>query len=100
MLDDVIIRYKSRYFDYVACIFAIGIIYTFEIYRALLKNIEAMEVFKKSGVTIWECRNCGHVVGGLEAPENCPVCNHPQAYFEVRKAMKSLDFMAFSIIKT
>lgn len=56
-----------------------------ERYRALLKNIETMEVFKKSGVTIWECRNCGHVVVGLEAPEKCPVCNHPQAYFEVRK---------------
>ena len=53
--------------------------------RALLKNVEAMEVFKKSGVTMWECRNCGHVVVGLEAPEVCPVCNHPQAYFEVRK---------------
>lgn len=56
-----------------------------ERYRALLKNIEAMEVFKKSGVTIWECRNCGHIVVGLEAPEKCPVCNHPQAYFEVRE---------------
>ena len=56
-----------------------------ERYRALLKNVEAMEVFKKSGVTIWECRNCGHVVVGTEAPEVCPVCNHPQAYFEVRK---------------
>lgn len=56
-----------------------------ERYRALLKNIETMEVFKKSGVTIWECRNCGHIVVGTEAPETCPVCNHPQAYFEVRK---------------
>jgi len=56
-----------------------------ERYRALLKNVEAMEVFKKSGVTIWECRNCGHVVVGLEAPEVCPVCNHPQSFFEVRK---------------
>ena len=56
-----------------------------ERYRALLKNVEAMEVFKKSGVTMWECRNCGHAVVGLEAPEVCPVCNHPQAYFEVRK---------------
>ena len=56
-----------------------------ERYRALLKNVEAMEVFKKSGVTMWECRNCGHVVVGLEAPQVCPVCNHPQAYFEVRK---------------
>ncbi len=56
-----------------------------ERYRALLKNVETMEVFKKSGVTVWECRNCGHVVVGLEAPEVCPVCNHPQAFFEVRK---------------
>lgn len=56
-----------------------------ERYRALLKNVETMEVFKKSGVTMWECRNCGHVVVGLEAPEVCPVCDHPQAYFEVRK---------------
>ncbi|MCR5788538.1 MAG: 4Fe-4S binding protein [Lachnospiraceae bacterium] len=56
-----------------------------ERYRALLKNIEMKEVFKKSGVVMWECRNCGHVVVGLEAPEVCPVCKHPQAYFEVRK---------------
>ncbi|MBQ9544290.1 MAG: 4Fe-4S binding protein [Clostridia bacterium] len=56
-----------------------------ERYRALLKNVETMEVFKKSGVTVWECRNCGHVVVGTAAPEVCPVCKHPQAYFEVRK---------------
>ena len=56
-----------------------------ERYRALLHNVEAMEVFEKSGVTMWECRNCGHVVVGTKAPEVCPVCNHPQAYFEVRK---------------
>ena len=55
-----------------------------ERYRKLLQNVEAMEVFKKSGVTVWECRNCGHIVVGTEAPEVCPVCNHPQAYFEVR----------------
>ncbi len=55
-----------------------------ERYRALLKNVQSMEVFKKSGVTMWECRNCGHVVVGLEAPQLCPVCNHPQSYFEVR----------------
>ncbi|SFA89658.1 Rubrerythrin [Acetitomaculum ruminis DSM 5522] len=55
-----------------------------ERYRALLKNIETMEVFKKSGVTIWECRNCGHIVVGTEAPKVCPVCKHPQSYFEVR----------------
>ena len=56
-----------------------------ERYRALLKNVETMAVFEKSGVTIWECRNCGHIVVGTAAPEVCPVCKHPQAYFEVRK---------------
>lgn len=56
-----------------------------ERYRALLKNVEAMECFKKSGVTVWECRNCGHICVGTEAPKFCPVCNHPQSYFEVRK---------------
>ena len=55
-----------------------------ERYRKLLQNIEAMEVFEKSGVTIWECRNCGHIVVGTKAPEECPVCHHPQAFFEVR----------------
>ncbi|MBR6464210.1 MAG: rubrerythrin family protein [Verrucomicrobia bacterium] len=55
-----------------------------ERYRALLHNIEAMEVFKKSGVTMWECRNCGHIVVGTEAPKVCPVCNHPQSFFEVQ----------------
>ena len=52
-------------------------------YRKLLKNVEAMEVFKKSGVTMWECRNCGHIVIGTTAPDICPVCKHPQSYFEV-----------------
>ena len=56
-----------------------------ERYRALLNNVEAKKVFEKSGVTIWECRNCGHIVVGTAAPEICPVCKHPQAYFEVRK---------------
>lgn len=56
-----------------------------ERYRALLKNVESNEVFEKSGVVMWECRNCGHVVVGTKAPEVCPVCNHPQSYFEVRK---------------
>ena len=54
-----------------------------ERYRALLKNIENEEVFKKSTVKVWECRNCGHIVVGTNAPEVCPVCNHPQAYFEL-----------------
>ena len=54
-----------------------------ERYRALLKNVEMQEVFQKSEVKIWECRNCGHLVIGTEAPELCPVCAHPQAFFEV-----------------
>ena len=55
-----------------------------ERYRALLKNVEEKAVFEKSGVTVWECRNCGHIVIGTSAPTVCPVCNHPQSYFEVR----------------
>ena len=55
-----------------------------ERYRALLKNVEMQEVFKKSEVKVWECRNCGHIVVGTKAPEVCPVCAHPQSYFEVR----------------
>lgn len=54
-----------------------------ERYRALLKNIEMQEVFAKSEVKVWECRNCGHIVVGEKAPDKCPVCDHPQAYFEV-----------------
>ncbi len=56
-----------------------------ECYRKLLENVKAMEVFKKSGVTVWECRNCGHIVVGTEAPEVCPVCKHPQSFFEVHE---------------
>ena len=54
-----------------------------ERYRALLANVEAKKVFEKSEVKVWECRNCGHIVVGTAAPETCPVCAHPQAYFEV-----------------
>ena len=54
-----------------------------ERYRALLKNIETAEVFKKSTVKVWECRNCGHIVVGEAPPEVCPTCAHPQSYFEV-----------------
>ena len=54
-----------------------------ERYRALLHNIEKAEVFAKSEVKVWECRNCGHIVVGTQAPEVCPTCNHPQSYFEV-----------------
>ena len=56
-----------------------------ERYRALLKNVETAQVFEKSEVKVWECRNCGHIVVGTKAPEVCPVCAHPKAYFEVHK---------------
>ncbi len=56
-----------------------------ERYRKLLKNVEEKAVFEKSGVKVWECRNCGHLVVGTAAPDVCPVCNHPQSYFEVRE---------------
>ena len=55
-----------------------------ERYRALLKNVEMQAVFAKSEETMWECRNCGHLVMGKKAPEICPVCAHPKSYFEVR----------------
>ena len=54
-----------------------------ERYRALLHNVEMAEVFAKSEVKVWECRNCGHIVVGEKAPEICPTCNHPQSYFEI-----------------
>ena len=54
-----------------------------ERYRALLENIETKQVFEKSEVKVWECRNCGHIVVGTKAPEECPVCAHPQSFFEV-----------------
>lgn len=56
-----------------------------ERYRKLANNIETKSVFEKSEIKVWECRNCGHIVIGTKAPEVCPVCAHPQAYFEVRK---------------
>ena len=56
-----------------------------ERYRALLHNVEMAEVFAKSEVKVWECRNCGHIVIGTSAPEVCPTCNHPRSYFEVRE---------------
>ena len=55
-----------------------------ERYRALLKNVETAKVFEKSEVKVWECRNCGHIVVGTKAPEICPVCAHPKAYFEIK----------------
>ena len=56
-----------------------------ERYRKLLANVEEKKVFEKSGVTVWECRNCGHIVIGTKAPDVCPVCEHPQSYFEVHE---------------
>ena len=56
-----------------------------ERYRALLHNVETAEVFKRCEVKVWECRNCGHIVVGTEAPKVCPVCAHPQSYFEIHK---------------
>ncbi len=56
-----------------------------ERYRKLLNNIDTDMVFKKNEETVWECRNCGHILTGKNAPQVCPVCNHPQSYFEVRK---------------
>ncbi len=55
-----------------------------ERYRALLKNVENKEVFARSSVKVWECRNCGHIVVGTNAPAACPVCAHAQSYFELR----------------
>ena len=57
-----------------------------ERYRALLHNVETAQVFEKSEVKVWECRNCGHLIIGTKAPEICPVCDHPQAYFEIHEA--------------
>ena len=54
-------------------------------YRKLLANVEMQQVFEKAEMTMWECRNCGHLVMGTKAPAACPVCAHPQSYFEVRK---------------
>jgi rubrerythrin len=55
-----------------------------ERYRALLKNVETAQVFEKSEVKVWECRNCGHIMVGTKAPAVCPTCNHSQSYFELR----------------
>ena len=54
-----------------------------ERYRALLKNVETAQVFEKSEVKVWECRNCGHIIVGTKAPKLCPTCEHPQSYFEI-----------------
>ena len=57
-----------------------------ERYRALLANVETAKVFEKSEVKVWVCRNCGHITVGTKAPEVCPVCDHPQSYFEINAA--------------
>ena len=54
-----------------------------ERYRALLKNVETAQVFEKSEIKVWECRNCGHIVVGTKAPAVCPTCDHPQSYFQI-----------------
>jgi len=54
-----------------------------ERYRALLENVETKKVFEKSEVKVWKCRNCGHIMVGTKAPEECPVCAHPRAFFEI-----------------
>ena len=56
-----------------------------ERYRALLQNVETAQVFEKSEVKVWECRNCGHIVVGTKAPNLCPACEHPKAYFELHE---------------
>jgi rubrerythrin len=53
-------------------------------YRKLLENVQEGEVFKKGSIVVWKCRNCGHIVVGTEAPKICPVCKHPQSYFEIK----------------
>ena len=55
-----------------------------ERYKKLLENVETAKVFAKAGITVWVCRNCGHIHIGENAPLVCPVCSHPQAYFEVK----------------
>ena len=57
-----------------------------ERYRALLKNVETAAVFEESEIKVWECRNCGHIVVGKKAPQICPVCAHPQSFFEIHEA--------------
>lgn len=78
---------KEEGFDHIAYLFEeVGKIEKEheERYRALLKNVDAGEVFKKTGVVIWQCANCGHIHVGESAPEVCPVCEHPQAYFQIK----------------
>lgn len=78
---------KEEGFDHIAYLFEkVGEIEKTheERFRKLLKNVEGDLVFSKDGDQIWECRNCGHIVVGKKAPEVCPVCSHPQSYFQVK----------------
>ena len=77
---------REEGFDDIAALFeGVGAIekHHEERYRALLKNVETAKVFEKSEVKVWECRNCGHIVVGVKAPQICPTCAHPQSFFEV-----------------
>ena len=88
MYDSFAKTAEEEGFDHIACLFKeVGKIEKEhqERYRKLLKNVEDKLVFTKDGDSIWQCRNCGHIVIGKSAPEVCPVCNHPQSYFEIKK---------------
>lgn len=87
MYDRMAKEAKEEGFDRIAYLFeAVGKIEKEheERYKKLLENIEGGLVFSKDGDAIWKCRNCGHIVIGKQAPEVCPVCNHPKSYFEVK----------------
>ncbi|MBR4261483.1 MAG: rubrerythrin family protein [Clostridia bacterium] len=87
MYDRMAKEAKEEGFDHIAYLFeAVGRIEKEheERYKKLLENIEGGLVFSKDGDAIWKCRNCGHIVIGKQAPEVCPVCNHPKSYFEVK----------------
>ena len=87
MYDRMAKEAKEEGFDHIAYLFeAVGKIEREHeaIYKKLLENIEGGLVFSKDGDAIWKCRNCGHIVIGKQAPEVCPVCNHPKSYFEVK----------------
>lgn len=78
---------KEEGFDHIAYLFeAVGKIEKEheERYKKLLENVKGDLVFSKDGDRIWKCRNCGHIVIGKKAPEICPVCSHPKAYFEIK----------------
>jgi len=87
MYDRMAKEAKEEGFDHIAYLFeAVGKIEREHEarYKKLLENIEGGLVFSKDGDAIWKCRNCGHIVIGKQAPEVCPVCNHPKSYFEVK----------------